>query len=107
MGEAVGAYPELDQICNALLPEELQREDASIADESEASPGTSSVSRRASTKRTGRELHAQNRNGVAKTRRTKRELVAEKTADNRQSSPQGIVNVPDGNGQLYMARYYG
>ena len=83
MGEVVGAYPELDQICNALLPEELQREDAGIADESasDSSPATSNASHRASTKRTGREFHAHNRKGVVKARRTKRELVAEKTAD--------------------------
>ncbi|CAN0466428.1 unnamed protein product, partial [Ectocarpus sp. 12 AP-2014] len=68
-GEAVAKSPELDQVCNAFLPYDVQREDDGTGANKRATGG---AERRAAAKREGKRLYEMNRAKKSKTKETDR-----------------------------------
>ncbi|CAN0429555.1 unnamed protein product [Pylaiella littoralis] len=89
VGEAIKKYPELDQACNALLPEDVQRED----DGTGAAAGeTGGAERRASAKREGERLHGMKRAGKKKAKKDERaQSVADATEKAVSSATAGMA----------------
>lgn len=89
VGEAIKKYPELDQVCNALLPEDVQRED----DGTGAAAGEAGgAERRASAKREGERLHGMNRAGKKKAKKDERaQSVADATEKAVSSAIAGMA----------------
>ncbi|CAB1108568.1 unnamed protein product [Ectocarpus sp. CCAP 1310/34] len=82
-GEAVAKSPELDQVCNALLPFDVQREDEWTGANKRATGG---AERRAAAKLEGKRLYEMNR--AKKRRGRRRKLIGRETWRNecRESS---------------------
>ncbi|CAB1104019.1 unnamed protein product [Ectocarpus sp. CCAP 1310/34] len=77
LGCAIEKYPELDQVCNNLLPEDAQREDDGTG---EGDGCTGGAERRAAAKREGARLYEQNRRGTKQKKQGRRQSVAEATS---------------------------
>ncbi|CBJ28750.1 expressed unknown protein [Ectocarpus siliculosus] len=77
LGCAIEKYPELNQVCNNLLPEGAQREDDGTG---EGIVGTGGADRRAAAKREGARLHEQNRRGKKQKNKGVGQSVAEATS---------------------------